>query len=128
MSNIGEAGYRRGAVLWTTCRAHRVIWAMQTGAWPTGEIDHIDTDRANNRWGNLRHVGRAENEMNKRRRADNTSGAKGVRWKAERQKWQARIRLGGREMHLGYFADIEDAKAAYAKASAEQHGEYGRVA
>lgn len=127
LSHIGEAGYRRGAVLWITCRAHRVIWAMQTGAWPDGEVDHVDTDRANNRWANLRLAGRGENQRNTRVQTRNKSGAKGVRWKAEKQRWQARIRIGGREMHLGYFADIEDAKAAYAKASAEQHGEFGRV-
>lgn len=128
LSNVNDAGYRRGAILWVTCRAHRVIWAMQTGEWPMFEIDHQDKDRANNRWVNLREATRSENEMNKGQRADSRSGVKGVRWKAEKSKWQARIRLLGKETHLGYFDDIDAARSAYAKASAAMHGAFGRVA
>ena len=36
--------------------AHRVIWAMQTGAWPADKIDHADQNKLNNRWANLREA------------------------------------------------------------------------
>lgn len=44
-------------------RAHRLAFALQTGRWPT-IIDHIDRDRANNRWSNLRETTPSENRRN----------------------------------------------------------------
>jgi hypothetical protein len=48
-------------------RAHRLAWFYVTGAWPTHEIDHIDGDRANNRFLNLRDVTRSVNRENLKR-------------------------------------------------------------
>jgi len=42
----------------------RLAWFYMTGEWPT-EIDHIDRNRANDRWTNLREVSRSENLKNK---------------------------------------------------------------
>jgi hypothetical protein len=47
--------------------AHRVIWLWNNGAWPTGDVDHINGDRADNRIKNLRDVTRSENIKNQRR-------------------------------------------------------------
>lgn len=38
-------------------RLDRVIWAMKTGAWPVGEIIHLNGDNADNRFDNLRDDG-----------------------------------------------------------------------
>lgn len=54
-------GYRMGRILGRAYKAHRVGWAIHTGAWPVGDIDHIDGDPSNNRICNLRDVSRAEN-------------------------------------------------------------------
>jgi hypothetical protein len=45
-----DCGYKTGKVFGKTYRAHRIIWALQTGAWPRDEIDHIDQDKSNNAW------------------------------------------------------------------------------
>jgi hypothetical protein len=45
--------------------AHRVAWFLMTGAWPEGVIDHVDGDRANNRWANLRDVTTKMNNANR---------------------------------------------------------------
>jgi hypothetical protein len=119
-------GYRTGLIFNTKVRAHRVIWAMQTGAWPVVYIDHINGDRADNRWGNLREADASENSRNARLRSDNQSGFRGVTRFGG--KWRAEIRLYGKATYLGQFDTPEQAAAAYAEASRRLHGEFGRVA
>lgn len=101
--------------------AHRVIWAMVHGEWPTSSIDHINGQRDDNRIDNLRCVTHAENCKNKARRVDNTSGRTGVRLESRTGKWEARIRVDGCLIHLGTFQRFEDAVAAREKAEIE-HG------
>jgi hypothetical protein len=40
---------------------HRLVWAICTGGWPSGQIDHIDRNSMNNRMDNLRIVTGSEN-------------------------------------------------------------------
>lgn len=119
--------YRHGGILGRLCPAHRVIWALQTGQWPTDEIDHINGNGMDNSWRNLRRATRSQNEMNKGLRSNNRSGFKGVSWHAARNKWLAQIKAGGKARVLGYFADPSEAAAAYARASAAIHGPFGRT-
>jgi hypothetical protein len=44
---------------------HRVIWAHRYGRLPTGQLDHINGDKHDNRIENLREVTDSENKMNK---------------------------------------------------------------
>lgn len=115
---------RAGGVLVTTYM-HRLLAA------PPHEdsvVDHIDGDSLNNRRSNLRLASRSQNQHNMRLRLSSKSGAKGVSWNSRRNAWEARIQLQGRARFLGYHATLSDASAAYAKASAELHGEFGRTA
>lgn len=120
------AGYRQGNINGRRIRAHTAAWALATGAYPQGVIDHINGDRADNRLCNLREVTQAQNVLNCRVRKHNKLGLKGVK------KWgtgfAAQIRKDGVKYHLGRFDTPEEAQAAYARASAELHGEFGRVA
>ncbi len=45
----------------------------------------------------------------------------GVYWSAERNKWQAQIRIKGRVRSLGRFLTIEDAMTAHAQAKMSAH-------
>lgn len=118
-------GYRQGSIFGVNIRAHRVAWALVHGYWPE-TIDHINGNRSDNRLVNLRACTQAENVRNCPVRKHNRLGVKGV------QKWgnkfTASIRLNGKVNRLGTFETIAEAAAAYAKASAELHGEFGRVA
>jgi hypothetical protein len=57
-------------------RAHRIIWAMQTGEWPTNQIDHINENPSDNRWCNLRLATKSENMRNITLHKSNTSVTK----------------------------------------------------
>ena len=117
-----NSGYKRGRIFGVRIRAHRVIWAMQTGGWPEAEIDHINCDASDNRWANLRGATASENAQNRRRPRNNKSGYKGVSWDAQRGLWIASITA-----RIGVFEDIEEAAAAYSKASAMLHGQFART-
>lgn len=111
-------------------RAHRLAWKYMTGDWPKGEIDHIDGNTRNNKWANLRDVSKAENQKNQKTASNNTSGALGVAWHKQRQKWCAVIISDNRRYWLGLFDEKADAIAA--RKAAEQrfgfHENHGRSA
>lgn len=90
-------------------------------------VDHIDGDSANNQLINLRLASHSQNMRNMRVRKNNTSGFKGVSYFKECGKWIAGIRINGKRRHLGLFETAEEAYAAYCTASAELHGEFGRI-
>lgn len=90
--------------------AHRIIWFMQTGCWPD-QVDHIDHDRSNNRWSNLREVSSRLNQLNMSQKKSNTSGVTGVRVLPS-GKYHAYIMVNRKQIALGSYDDINDAKAA----------------
>lgn len=99
--------------------AHRLAWFYMLGQWPSNELDHKNQDPLDNRWCNLREASRTENQYNLPRRSDNTSGVPGVRWHSFAQKWNARIHADGQEVHLGLFADFDEAVRARQQAEGD---------
>lgn len=99
-----------------------LVWLMETGALPEGQLDHRDRDHSNNRFGNLRPATGAQNAQNKGPYRNNTSGHAGVSRHGSR--WQAGIRIGGRRRHLGLFDTPDEAASAYASAKRELHPFY----
>lgn len=116
-----DNGYLIGGILGKTYLAHRVIWALVHGAWPSAEVDHINGVRNDNRIANLRAVTRTENGRNVCRRKNNTSGVTGVSFDNERNKWCARIRVNYRVCMLGRF-DTFDAAVAARRAAEQRYG------
>lgn len=107
-------------------KGHRLAWFYMTGLWPT-QIDHRDGEGLNNRWKNLREASSTEQIANTRRRRDNTVGAKGVSWKKSHGKYAARIGLGGKVLHIGYFGTVAEAAEAYNNRARELFGEFALV-
>lgn len=87
-------------------------------------VDHRNGNGIDCRRMNLRSATKAQNNMNKRRSRNNTSGVKGVTWFAPDRKWQARVGVNGRRVLVGYFSDLEQARVAVTKARARLHGEF----
>lgn len=123
-------GYLRIGLLGKDYLSHRLAWKMHFGTDPTGQIDHIDGVRTNNRIANLRDVTNAENQRNAKRPLNNTSGVVGVAWHAQRQKWRARITVDGVTRSLGLFQSHSDATAARKTAETffRFHPNHGRAA
>ena len=85
------------------CAAHRLAWLFIHGKFPNDQIDHINGVRDDNRIENLRDVDQFTNARNIAKRNDNTSGITGVCWHKVRNKWESRINIDGRKLHLGLF-------------------------
>lgn len=107
--------------------AHRLAWLFMTGGFPRGEVDHINGDRHDNRWANLRLATRNQNSHNARRRADNSSGYKGVSYVPRLRKYEAYIAEGKRRLSLGCFEDPRVAHAVRNWAAELLHGDYARA-
>lgn len=97
--------------------AHRIIWLMKTGSWPY-QVDHIDHNRANNCWNNLREVSSRQNQMNMSKKSSNSTGITGVRILPS-GKYCAYIMVSRKQIALGSYDDISDAKAARKAAEAK---------
>lgn len=115
---LNDYGYVKVSIFNKRYMGHRIIWLWMTGDWPE-QIDHINHNRADNRWINLRAVGYAENSKNRAMLSNNSSGVTGVRWKKANAKWYAGIGVNGRKIHLGCFASKDDAIAARQHAEAD---------
>lgn len=114
-------GYRTITFDGVTYQEHHLAWFFATGSWPTDEIDHISHARDDNRLENLREASTAENCKNKSLMKNNTSGVAGVYWAPRQKRWKASIHVNRKNLHLGYFASIEDATAARRQAQST-HG------
>lgn len=106
---VNHDGYHQIVVDGRRYSSHRLAFLYMTGEFPCGEVDHINRDRSDNRWVNLRDVSHASNLRNTRLRSDNSSGLVGVRWVPRQGKWHARIKINGQFLHLGSFANLLDA-------------------
>ena len=63
--SLNRAGYWQIGVCGRTYTAQRLAWYYKHGTWPSGDIDHINRDKLDNRINNLRVLSRAENLRNR---------------------------------------------------------------
>lgn len=122
---INKAGYKHGQVAGSGYYAHRVVWKLVEGNDPR-EVDHMDGDRQNNRWDNLREVSHRINRRNSKLYTSNSSGVPGVVWDQRYDQWQARVA----NKFVGRFDNFEEAVAARKTAEIEHrfHPNHGRAA
>lgn len=87
-------------------------------------IDHINGNKQDNRRQNLRIVSVSQNQMNKRKQSNNTSGFTGVYKHTYTGKWIARICLDKKMMHIGVYETKEAASKAYSQRATVLFGEF----
>lgn len=123
----GSRGYVQANFLGKKYLKHRIAWKYVTGEEPD-EVDHINGDRTDNRFANLRSVTRAENSKNAAIFGHNTSGCTGVFWNKQCRRWHATIHLKGKTRHLGVFLSKDDAIRARKAGEREMgfHPNHGR--
>ena len=104
-------------------RAHHLAFLAMQGAWPTLDIDHINGDRQDNRWSNLREVDRTTNSENRRNATRGaTSDLLGVSFAKDTGRWAAQIQVKGKNKNLGRrFSTAEAAHEAYLRAKRQLH-------
>lgn len=101
--------------------AHRIVWLIHHRSWPSGEIDHKNGVRNDNRIKNLRDVPHLTNTENRRTAvAGSKSGMLGVTIH-QSGLFRARILTGGKRHSLGLYDTPEAAHAAYVEAKRKLH-------
>lgn len=115
------SGYRLIGINRRQYGEHRLAWVYMTGEWPPAHVDHIDRNPLNNAWANLRLATIAQNAQNTSTTSKYGSGVRGVTWHAGATKWVARIVVNYRQIYLGLFVSLDDAKHAYAEAKKKYH-------
>jgi hypothetical protein len=121
---IKHDGYRQLSYMDVKYYSHRVAFFLMEGRWPY-QIDHVNRNRSDNRWSNLREVNDGQQSVNKS--GWGSSGLKGVWWSKTYSKWQSQVRYKGKVYHIGYFDSVTEAKTARDKKAKELHGEYFSV-
>ena len=100
--------------------AHRIIWKIMTGEDPGElEIDHINRNRCDNRWCNLRLTTKQENSNNK--------PGRGITQDKRTGKWRATLQVARKKMHVGVYECPLMARIGYEDKSRELRGEYSPV-
>ena len=120
-NNANDEGYNRIEINGRTIKRHRLLGYCFLGLENVvGEkgrddvIDHINRNRIDNRVENLRITTNQGNAFNRPK-------AKGYYWCKQRNKWNARIKLNGKSIHLGYYDTEEEARQAYLKGKEQYH-------
>ena len=124
---VNRKGYMRLKFGNKAYLAHRIIWKWMTGEDPPQQIDHIDLNKANNSWCNLRTATNSQNQMN-RKAMGNHGLPKGVSFHKRIGKYQVRVKKDGVRHHLGYFEDVRCAADAYRAAATLPFGSFARTA
>lgn len=117
-------GYLRTRVEGRLYYNHQIVWLMHTGEWPRTDVDHINGVRTDNRIENLRAATRRENAANSLYRKAGKSLPKGVHLCSITGRYRAAIQRGKQKRCLGRFDCLEQAAAAYRRASIEADGEF----
>ena len=104
---------------------HRLVMNCPEGL----EVDHIKhppkhENKFDNRKSNLRIVTKSENQMNKHKQENNTSGIVGVHWHSRDGVWEAYISYNNKQIYLGRFNEKEDAAVIRKIAEDKYFGEH----
>jgi hypothetical protein len=113
--NKNSTGYGRFKMRSRRYVAHRVMWEVYTGEKLSTsiEVDHTCHNRACCNPAHLRKVTRKQNmENHSGPLRTNTSGVRGVSWRAKSSRWVAQVSHHNRVLHVGYFINLDDAEAA----------------
>lgn len=102
-------------------RAGPLIWALVTGEWPNGMVEHKNRKPLDDRWANLRLADAVQNGAN-RSRTKGRALPKGVT--PQNGRFRARLYVRRKLIWLGSFATPTEAAEAYLAEAKRQSGEF----
>ena len=118
---VSTRGYKKIGVDYKIYGEHQLVFLHHHGYLPE-QIDHIDGNKLNNKIENLRAADNSKNMMNRELLRNNTSGAKGVFWDREYNKWRVAVRSNGVLRSFGRYIDFELAELVATEAREKYHG------
>ena len=115
-------GYIEISVKSRKYQAHRLAILYVTGTWPTGDVDHINGIRTDNRLSNLRVVSRSVNCQNRRQaNKTKTTDLLGAYWDKKMRRFTSYIYVNGKSKYLGSYETEQAAHQAYLTAKRVLH-------
>lgn len=116
-----DKGYRVGIFMGTKYKEHHLVWLLHYGTLPS-QIDHINGIKDDNSINNLRLATHSQNQHNRTRSKNNTSGVKGV--VRHKNKWCVRVFKNNKAYYGGYFDELNDAESAVVQLRLKLIGEF----
>lgn len=112
-------GYRRVKIKNQLYSIHRLIYFLETSRWlkENIQIDHLNGNKSDNTFKNLRPVNNRENQQN--RKSHRKGKLVGTCWDKSRQRWAAQININYKHYNLGRFDTEIEAHQRYLEALEE---------
>lgn len=121
---INKKGYRYIQLNGRKYPSHHIVWFIETNSFPQKQIDHIDGNKTNNKFSNLREVTNKQNTENRGKQKNNKTGYKGVSFNNRLKKYVAQIQHNNKPIHIGVYQNSYDAHLAYEEKAKELFTHY----
>lgn len=121
---ISKTGYAVANIRGKVTKMHRYILGVKD---PNIVIDHINRNPLDNRKENLRLCTPRENSLNTSVSKNNKTKCLGISIVKKTGKYRARIMVNGKEINLGRYDNIEDAKKVRKEAEMKYFKEFAPI-
>lgn len=111
VTSIGGSGYYRVGIYGLRYPLHIIIWLWMEGYFPEHQIDHINRNKLDNSWVNLRPITPQCNARNTGNFSNTTSGVKGVTYSKKDRIFESYFRVNGKKCTIGRSKDFTEAVA-----------------
>jgi hypothetical protein len=90
---------------------HRIVFAIYNNIidFQDKQIDHIDGNGLNNSAQNLRLATASQNQFNRKKQKNNSSGYKNISFVKKLNKYRCAMQVDGKDIYIGLFNTVEEA-------------------
>jgi len=117
-------GYLTVRINYKSYYLHRLAFLYMVGKFPKNDVDHINSNRADNSWLNLREATRSQNLMNRSTNVGKKLPKNVYRYSTRR--FRVQMKINGVKMHFGYFDTVEEAVAKATEMRIKYFEEYAK--